>query len=90
MATLERAANEAVRLAAQRSEKARYIRAGLKEAGYSEELADLADFLRGDRNALELDTFEPGGRQAAEWFVKLLAEQQANIRFLTRFKAWRN
>jgi hypothetical protein len=83
-------AQAAVRLAAQRNDKARYIRAGLKEAGYSDELADLADFMRGDRDRLKLDLSDPGGMQAAEWFVRMLAEQQHNIRFVQRFGKWRS
>jgi hypothetical protein len=66
--------------AAQRGGRSKYIRNGLKIAGYSSKLADLADLMRGDRNSLELDMTEPDDRQAAEWFVKLLADQQRTIR----------
>src|SRR6476660_7733846 len=74
----------------QRNERARYMRQGLAQAGYSSELADLADFLRGDRDALALDMTEPNDREAAEWFVRFLAENQHNIRFVTRFGKWRS
>jgi hypothetical protein len=81
-----RVAQAAVRAVAQRNETARYIRDGLKLAGYSQELADLADFMRGDRDALDLDMLQPGDRQAAEWFVALLADQQRNIRFVLKYE----
>lgn len=70
---------ESIIAAAQKGGRAKYIRKGLKTAGYSSALADLADMMRGDRNSLELDMTEPEHRQAAEWFVMLLAEQQRNI-----------
>ena len=76
--------------AAQQANRSRYIRAGLKTAGYPVELADLADLLRGDRDALTLDMLEPGDRIAAEWFVKLLEQQQGNIRVMQRFGKWRS
>jgi hypothetical protein len=72
----------------QRNDRALYIRSGLRESGYSHELADLADLLRGDRDALALDMTEPRDREAAEWFVRFLAENQANIRFVARFGKW--
>lgn len=92
MASLfDRPAQNAVRNAIlQRNERAAYIREGLRLAGYSPEVADLADLLRGDRDALALDMTEPGDRQAADWFVKLLAEQQHNIKFVQRFNKWRS
>jgi hypothetical protein len=87
----ERPAQHAVRNAiTQRSERAAYIREGLKLAGYSPEVADLADLMRGDRDTLNLDMTDPGERQAAEWFVEFLAENQHNIRFVQRFGKWRS
>ena len=91
MNLFDRPAQHAVRNAIlERNPRAAYIREGLKLAGYSPEVADLADLMRGDRDALTLDMTEPGERQAAEWFVRMLAENQHNIRFVQRFGKWRS
>lgn len=73
-----------------RETRAEYIRDGIRAGGYPHKLADLADFMRGDQHALELDMMEPCDRHAAEWFVAFLAEQQHNLRVLARFGKWRS
>lgn len=90
MAAVVDPTKDGIILEAQRNQRAQYMRRGLREAGYSQELADLADLMRGDRDGLELDMLQPGDRQAAEWFVWFLADQQSNIRFVKRFRVWRS
>jgi hypothetical protein len=72
----------------EQGQRSRYIREGVRAGGYSHSVADLADMMRGDREQLILDMTEPSDRQAAEWFVLFLFQQQKNLRVLRKFRQW--